>query len=99
MKFRVAVMSSNPKITMKVYRVSVHMSGWEWYWIMDNEKQRKKDAKDDITGCFVQSPICPEGEFGFSSISDLNKYHGGGPWEAMAPVGWYWEDEEEDVAA
>ena len=92
MKFRKAVKLDNPKIKFKCYAVYVHMSGWEWFCTFTSQKQYKKDCKDNITDCFVQSPICPEGEFGSSYITDLQKYHKGTPWEALAPVGFKWED-------
>ena len=92
MKFRRAVNLKNKKIKIKVYAVYVHYTGWEWFCTFTSQKQYKSDAKDNITDCFVQSPICPEGEFGSSYISDLAKYHKGTPEEALAPQGWQWED-------
>ena len=93
MKYRTAVNLQNPKIKFKCYKVHVHITGWEWFLTFTSVKQYKKDAKDNISDCFVQSPMCPEGEFGSLYIDELAKMHSGTPDESLPPQGWQWEDQ------
>lgn len=61
--------------------------GWEWYVITDHGNRT-------MFG-YVQSPLCPEGEFGDFSLDDVqgcNAHFFGENEVFTPPVGWDWKE-------
>ena len=49
--------------------------GWTWYVLKKYQTPEKEAANPYARWfCFVKSPICPEGEYGDTYISDITRY-------------------------
>lgn len=94
-KTRVAVKIGNSKVRFNCYAVAVNVQGWEWFLIKESDEQLKEDIANGIAFCFVQSPLCPEGEYGSEYEANILEHSQsiGSPWESMPPVGYQWEDQ------
>jgi len=71
----------------EVYEVYACLQGWEWFVV-------EKPNGDDLRYGFVQSPLCPDGEFGSFSLSEIRKsvkLSGGKCFNGcLPPQGWRW---------
>jgi len=89
MKKRTAVRPHNPNLSFECIGIYVAAGamGWEWY-VME-------DQGDGVMYGFVQSPLCPEGEFGCFSVNEIGQF--GAKFtddlrDVLPPQGYVWKD-------
>lgn len=68
--------------------ISLRALGWEWFVI------EKADENNNAYG-FVQSPLCPEGEFGYFNLNEIKDAIGNIKLETnledvLPPAGFRW---------
>lgn len=92
MKTRKSINVHNSEINFECVKLFVNLKGWEWFITYD-EDYWTEDLNNGIYSCFVQSPMCPKGEFGTVYIKEVEEFGTeGDPFEAMPPVGYKWEE-------
>lgn len=91
MDTRLCVNVETPELKFECFKVGANIKGWEWFLIYDKENY-ENDLKNGLYLAFVQSPLCPKGEYGFVGVDEFNKYTNavGSPNECLPPVGYKW---------